>query len=172
MRDSRPGTAATVTLGWLAMVGIDLLLHGGLLAPLYDWDSPFLLSPTDAFVRIPAGYLAFGVLAWALAWLLRRLEIGNGRDAAALGAGAGGVLWGALVLGLWSISTAEPALLAGWWVGQTAELAIGGFVMGSLLGGSRLRSVAWLVVAILLAGLVAAVILQSIGYARAPIVLN
>jgi hypothetical protein len=163
---------ATVTLGWLAMVGVDLLLHGGVLAPLYDWDSPFLLSPVDAFVRIPAGYLAFGVLAWALAWLLGRLEVRNGRDAATLGAAAGAVLWGGLVLGLWSISTAEPALLAGWWIGQTVELAIGGYVMGSLLGGAPQRSVRWLVAAILLVGLTTAVVLQSVGYARAPIVLN
>ena len=172
MSDGRQRPVATVTLGWLAMVGVDLFLHAGVLAPLYDWDSPFLLSPADAFVRIPAGYLAFGVLAWALTWLLRRLEVQNGRDAAALGAAAGAVLWGGLVLGLWSISTAEPALLAGWWIGQTVELAIGGYVMGLLLGGARRRSVRWLVAAILLVGLATAVILQSIGYARAPIVLN
>jgi hypothetical protein len=56
---------ATVALSWLAMVGVDVVLHAGLLAPLYDWDSPFLLRPEEAFVRIPVGYLGFLVLAIA-----------------------------------------------------------------------------------------------------------
>jgi hypothetical protein len=61
---------ATVALSWLAMVGVDVVLHAGLLALLYDWDSPFLLRPEEAFVRIPVGYLGFLVFAIALAWLL------------------------------------------------------------------------------------------------------
>jgi hypothetical protein len=52
-----PRPAGTVVLGWLAMIGVDFFLHAGLLAPLYDWDSPFLLRPDEAFVRIPIGYL-------------------------------------------------------------------------------------------------------------------
>ncbi len=27
------------------MLGVDRFLHAGVMAPLYDWDSPFLLSP-------------------------------------------------------------------------------------------------------------------------------
>jgi hypothetical protein len=159
-------------LAWLAMIGVDLLLHAGVLAPLYDWDSPFLLSPTDAFVRIPAGYLAFGILAAAIVWLLPRLGVRDARSGAAVAGLAGAVLWGGLVLGLWSISTAEPALLAGWWVGQSAELAIGGAVIGALIAGTRVRTMAWRVAGIVFAGLVVAVVLQSIGYAPAPIRLN
>lgn len=57
------------------MIGVDFFLHAGLLAPLYDWDSPFLLRPDEAFTRIPIGYLGFLVLAIGLAWLLTRLEV-------------------------------------------------------------------------------------------------
>jgi hypothetical protein len=123
-------------------------------------------------VRIPIGYLAFLVLAIGLAWLLTRLEVERGRDGALVGAALGAVLWGALVLGLWSISTADPALLAGWWVGQTVELAVGGHVIGSILGGARLRRVAGWVGLVLAVGAVSAVVLQTIGYATAPIIVR
>lgn len=162
------GWVVPVVLCWMAMIGVDLSLHAGLLAPLYDWGSPFLISPGDAFARIPVGYLAFLVLAAALAWLLTRLEIRTGRDGALAGGVLGAVIWGALLLGLWSISTADLKLLAGWWIGQTAELAVGGLVIGSILGGAPIRSVAWRVGALVVAGAVVAVVLQSIGYATAP----
>jgi hypothetical protein len=77
---------------------------------------------------------------------------------------------GSLALGLWSISTAAPALLVGWWVGQMVELAVGGHVIGSVLGGARLRTVAWWVVLVLGVGAVSAVALQTIGYATAPVI--
>jgi hypothetical protein len=159
-------------LAWLAMIGVDLLLHAGLLAPLYRWDSPFLLTPLDAFLRIPAGYLAFGMLALAEAWLIERLDVRTAIQAAILGGAAGAVVWGALVLGLWSISTADPPLLMAWWLGQAAELAIGGYIIGLVMSGARLRSVMWMAVAVLVAGLAVAVVLQSIGYAPAPVKIN
>jgi hypothetical protein len=154
------------------MIGVDLFLHAGVLAPLYDWDSPFLLRPEDAFVRIPIGYLAFLLLAIGLSWLLTRLEVERRRDGAVIAGALGAVAWGALVLGLWSISTAQPALLLGWWVGQTVELALGGYVIGSMLGGARLRTVAWVVGLVLAVGAVSAVVLQTIGYATAPVIIR
>lgn len=150
------------------MLGVDLFLHAGVLAPLYDWDSPFLLQPQLAFVRIPAGWGALLVLAVALVWLLPRLGVRRGRDGALVAAGGGAVVWGALLIGLWSISTAPPALLAGWWLGQTAELALAGYVVGAALAGGRLRRLVLLAVVVIAIGLSSAVILQSIGYAPAP----
>lgn len=167
-----PRPVATLVLSWLAMIGVDLFLHAGLLAPLYDWDSAFLLRPDEAFVRIPIGYLSFVVLAMALAWLLPRLNVERGRDGALIAGAFGAVVWGALLLGLWSISTAAPGLLAGWWVGQTVELGLGGLVIGSILGGARVRTVAWRVGALLIAGAASAVVLQTIGYAAAPVVVR
>lgn len=167
---SRP--VATIALSWLAMLGIDLVLHAGLLAPLYDWDSPFLLRPEEAFVRIPVGYLGLLVLAIGLVWLLPRFRVQRGRDGARIAGAFGAVGWGALVLGLWSISTADPGLLAGWWVGQTVELGLGGAVIGSMLGGMRVRAVTWRVAALLVAGAISAVVLQAIGYATAPVLVR
>jgi len=165
-----PRPVGTVGLSWLVMVGVDFFLHAGLLAPLYDWESPFLLRPDVAFARISIGYLGFLLLAIGLAWLLTRLEVGRGRDGALIAGAVGAVVWGSLVLGLWSISTADAALLVGWWVGQTVELAVGGHVIGSLLGGARLRTVAWTVSLVLGVGALSAVVLQTIGYATAPVI--
>jgi hypothetical protein len=156
-----------VLVGWLAMIGVDLFLHAGLLAPLYDWDSPFLLPAEQAFIRIPAGYLALLILAAALAWTLSRLGVASGREGARLAAAGGGVIWGSLVIGLWSISTAAPALLAAWWAGQTIELGVAGYLIGASLAGISFRRLALLAGACVLVGVVAAVVLQSIGYAPA-----
>jgi len=165
-----PRPAGTIVLSWLAMIGVDFFLHAGLLAPLYDWDSPFLLRPDEAFVRIPIGDLGFLLPAVGLAWLLTRLEVARGRDGALIAGALGAVAWGSVVLGLWSISTADPALLVGWWIGQTIELAVGGHVIGSILGGVRLRTEAWRVGLALAVGAGSAVALQTIGYATAPVI--
>jgi hypothetical protein len=167
-----PRPVATVALAWLAMVGVDLFLHAGLLAPLYDWDSPFLLRPEVAFVRIPVGYLSFLILAIALAWLLPRSNVERARDGALIAGAFGAVAWGALLLGLWSISTADPMLLAGWWIGQTVELGLGGLVIGSILGGARVRAVASRVGLLLVVGAITAIVLQTIGYAPAPVIVR
>ena len=50
-------------LSWLAMIGVDFLLHAGLLASWYVEPHPFLLPPTAAFARIPLGYMSFLGLA-------------------------------------------------------------------------------------------------------------
>ncbi|MGZ8481696.1 MAG: hypothetical protein ACXWWO_04475, partial [Candidatus Limnocylindria bacterium] len=86
-------------------------------------------------------------------------------DGALIAGAMGAVGWGAVMLGLWSISTADPALLLGWWVGQTVELAVGGCVIGAVLGGARLRGVAWRVGLLLALGAGSAVFLQTVGYA-------
>lgn len=167
-----PRPFATTGLTWLAMLGVDLFLHAGLLAPLYDWDSPFLLAPEAAFVRIPVGYLAFLILAAGLVWLLPRLGVVGSRDGAVIAGALGAVVWGALVLGVWSISAADPALLAGWWLGQSVELALGGAIVGSVLGGRGLRTLAWRVLAVVIVLAISAVVLQSTGYATAPVLVR
>jgi hypothetical protein len=161
--------AATVALSWLAMLSADFVLQGGLLAPLFNWGSPFLLRPEGAFVRIPIGYLSFLVLAIALTWLLPRFKVTRGRDGALIAGTFGAVGWGAALLGVWSISTADPGLLAGWWASQTVELGLGGLVIGSILGGARVRTLALAVGMFLVVGVVSAVVLQTIGYAAAPV---
>jgi hypothetical protein len=154
-----------VAAAWLLSLGFDLLLHAGLLAGLYVAPSPFLLGPEAAFRRIPLGYLAFLALTVALGWLLRRLGIRGTFAGFRFGIAAGAVVWGALSVGLYSISTASWPLLASWWIGQAIELGLAGAVLGAAANGMPLRRI-WAIVSVaVLACLVATVVLQSSGLA-------
>ena len=126
-------------LAWLAVIGFDLFLHAGVLAGLYSEPSPFLLPPEEAFRLIPLGYLSFLVLIVLLVWLMPRLSIVGWKGGLVFGVIVGTLIWGALCLGLLSISTAPPVLLLGWFLGQTVELGIAGMVLGSGLATERLR---------------------------------
>lgn len=160
-------TVSAVAAAWLLSVGFDIFLHGGLLAHLYTVPSPFLLRPTDAFRRIPLGYLAFLVLTAALYWLMRRLRIRGAIAGSRYGAAAGAVLWGAFLVGLYSISTAPVPLLAGWWIGQTLELGLAGAVIGASLAGVPSKRI-WRLVALgVVAFFVTTVVMQSLGLAPA-----
>jgi hypothetical protein len=81
----------------------------------------------------------------------------------------GCLLWGALLLGLWSITAADEPLLLGWWAGEAVQLVVAGYLIGSRLGGMSLRTMAWIALGILVVGIVTAVVLQSIGYAPAAL---
>jgi hypothetical protein len=109
-------------LAWFAVLGFDFFLHGGLLARLYAEPSPFLLPAEDAFRLIPLGYLSFLVFIILLVWLMVRQNIGGGSRGLVFGLQVGALVWGSLVLGLLSISTASLALMAGWFIGQTVGL--------------------------------------------------
>ena len=69
----------SIAAAWLMSLGLDVLLHGGLLARLYMVPSRFLFGPEDAFRRIPLGYLAFLLLTAAVYWLLHRLGVRGAR---------------------------------------------------------------------------------------------
>ena len=162
-----PAAAAAIAPALVLSLGIDVFLHGGLLAHLYVQPSAFLLPAEDAFRRIPFGYLTFLILTGGLFWLLRRLQVRGFAAGFRVSAVAGAVVWGALVIGLYSISTASPGLLAGWWVGQTVELAFAGGVLGALADRVPLKRV-WTIVGVAVVVLAAATIaLQSLGLAAA-----
>ncbi len=76
-------------------------------------------------------------------------------------------MWGALLLGLFSISTADPLLLLGWFVGQTVEFAIGGAVIGSGLAGTSLMRLGLMVLALLIVWMLLTIGLQLLGLAPA-----
>lgn len=155
----------SVAAAWILSLGFDVFLHGGLLARLYVEPGAFLLGPQDAFRRIPLGYLAFLVLALALYWLLRRLDVRGAVAGLRYGAAAGAVVWGAFALGLYSISTVTLPILAGWWIGQTVELGLAGAVLGAAANGVPLRRI-WALVAIaVVACVVGTIVLQSLGLA-------
>jgi len=156
-----------IAAAWVLSIGFDLFLHGGLLAGLYTEPSPFLLAPAEAFRRIPLGYLAFLVLTVALWGYFRRIGLRGALAGARHGAAAGAIVWGALALGLASISTASVRLLLGWWIGQTVELGLAGAVLGAARSGRSMKRV-WGIVAIAFVVLAAGtIVLQSLGLAPA-----
>lgn len=160
-------TIFSVAAAWVLCIGFDLFIHAGLIARLYLEPSPFLLPPEVAFRRIPLGYLAFLGLTLGLYWLLRRLDVKGALAGFRYGVTSGAIVWGVLALGLYSISTAAPPLLAAWWIAQAVELGLAGAVLGAAATGMPLRRI-WTIVTIAVVVLVAATItLQSLGYAPA-----
>ena len=160
-------TARAASSVGILSLGVDLLLHGGLLASHYVELSPFLLDPQEAFRRIPFGYLTFLILTLGLYWLIRRLDVRGFVSGFRYGAVAGAVVWGALAIGLYSISTATVPLLAGWWIGQALELGLAGAVIGASAAGARLGRLWALVALVVVVCFATTVALQTIGWAPA-----
>ncbi|MCK4978324.1 MAG: hypothetical protein KAS36_15415 [Anaerolineales bacterium] len=154
-------------LAWFAVLGFDFLLHGGLLARLYAEPSPFLLPAEDAFRLIPLGYLSFLVFIFLLVWLMVRLKIAGWSRGLVFGLQVGALVWGSLVLGLLSISTASLELMAGWFIGQTMEAGIGGLVVGWGLASNRPWRLVLYVILFVVAAVVVTIFLQSAGLAPA-----
>jgi len=143
------------------MIGVDFLVHGGLLAAFYVEPSPFLLPLEKAFRLIPLGYLSFLLLATLLVWLMLKLDVRGWRDGLIFGLKLGALVWGAMVLGLLSISTASVELLVGWFCGQTIEFGIAGMFAGSGLNGARLIRLFMAVIALAFLSIIITVVLQS-----------
>jgi hypothetical protein len=149
------------------MIAVDFFIHAGLLASLYTQPAPFLLPPEAAFALIPLGYLSFVLIAILLVWLAGALQVAGTRPGFLFGLKLGALIWGAFVMGLASISTASPALILGWFVGQTLEMAIGGAVAGYGLQRGVLRPIVLRVALLLLASIIVTILLQNLGLAPA-----
>jgi hypothetical protein len=154
-------------VSWLAMLGADFFLHGGLLAKLYAQPSPFLLPPEESFRRIPLGYLAALLFCALLLGLMAKLGLSGWRKGLSFGILLGALAGGTSALGLYSISTAELSLLVGWFISQTVEMGLAGAVAGSGLAGQRLRTLFVRVVALVLLLMVLTIVMQSVGLAPA-----
>ncbi len=150
-------------IAWTSMLGIDFLLHAGLLAELYLQPSPFLLPPLTAFTLIPVGYLSLLLLTVLLVWLMMRLNLSGWRQGALFGLELGGLAWGAFTLGLLSASTASVTLLMGWFLGQTLEFAVAGAVVGRGLADTRLRRLFGIVMLTVFFSVIVVIALQSLG---------
>ena len=154
--------AGITLLAWLSVIGFDFLLHASILAPLYAAPHPFLLPPERAFALIPIGYLSFLIIAILIVWLMLKLEIANWRAGFLFGLKLGALVWGAVVIGLISISTAPHLLMVGWFIGQTLETGIAAIVVGAGLGAVKLRRLtAWVLLFVLVA-IILAILLQNL----------
>ena len=149
---SRWQMAWITLLSWLSVIGFDFILHAGILAPMYADPHPFLLPPERAFALIPAGYLAFLILAILLLWLMLKLGISTWKDGLLFGLKLGALIWGAVVISLISISTAPLPLMASWFVGQSLEMGLSALVIGAGLASENLkRLTAWVLLFFILA---------------------
>jgi hypothetical protein len=149
-------------LAWFTTIAVDFFFYGGVFAFLFERDDPYLLTSEQLFARIPAGYASFAVEVVALGWLLFRLQTGNWRDGARIGAVSGAVVGGALLAGFWSVAATSGALLVSWWVVLTVQMASAGAVLGAGVRVPLRRLAKWVLVATLLL-VVATVILQNVG---------
>jgi hypothetical protein len=167
--ESEPLTRLIAIAGlcWLAMAGWDFFLHAGLLASLYVESQPFLLSPAEAFKRIPLGYLSFFVSAVMLLWLTMKVGVRGWLEGFAFGLTLGLFVQGASAIGLVSISTAHSLLLAGWFVGGAIQLGIGGIVIGDALAERRLLIVLARVIAFVVIMVTLVITMQNFGLAPA-----
>ena len=156
---------AIIFISWFSVIGFDLFLHAGLLARLYTRPGPFLLSADKAFLRIPLGYLSFLILVIIFVWFMESFNIAGWKKGVLFGLKFGALIWGAFVLGLYSISTAGWDLLLAWWIGQTLELGIAGIVAGEGLAGRRLsKLILWIIIFVILLVIITFV-LQAVGFA-------
>lgn len=153
-----------IILAWLAMIGFDLFWHAGVVADLYGQPHPFLLAPERAFALIPVGYLSFLLLAVLLVWLAVGVGVDTGRAGATFGLKLGALTWGALLLGLFSIATAPPLLLAAWFAPQTVEMGLAGAVVGYGVSMPRLRGLFGRILLLVLVLAVAAIVLQNLDF--------
>jgi hypothetical protein len=157
-------------LVWVALIGVDFFLHGGIFAATYVEDSPFLLSALDAFRRIPLGYLALLATAGLLVWILDRASVKGWRRGFAVGLGLGTVMAISFTFGLYSISTASPRLLVGWFVIQVIEIAIAGAIIGQGLLVDSLRRLTLVVVIGFILLFIVTVVMQTLGLAPAMMI--
>jgi hypothetical protein len=147
------------------MIGVDFFLHGGIFAATYVQDSPFLLSNMKAFFRIPFGYLALLVTTGLLVWIIDQASVRGWRKGLGIGLCLGVVMGSSFTLGLYSISTASPQLLAAWFVAQVLEFAIAGTIIGQGLLVQSLRRLMFAVVIGFILLFVGTIMIQSFGLA-------
>lgn len=128
-----------ILLAWLAVIGFDFFLHGGILARFYSESNGFLLPSEEAFRLIPLGYVSFLLFVVLLGWLMPRFGIEGWQPGLYFGLKAGVLMGGSLALGLISITTVSVTFIIAWSSGQIIEFGIAGAVLGSGLAAVGLR---------------------------------
>ena len=169
-RASRTRYVQLTLLVWVAMMGVDFFLHGGIFAALYVQDSAFLLPAMDAFLRIPFGYLAILATAGLLVWIVGQTSARGWRKGLPTGLALGAVMGASSSLGLYSISTASPQLLAAWFAAQVLEMGTAGVVIGQGLAMDKLRSLTLAVIFGLVFLVLVTIVLQNVGLSPSVVI--
>ena len=155
-------TVAAIALAWLVTIAIDFVIFGGVFAGVLEGaDDPAVLTPTQLFMRIPAGYASFLLEVVLLHWLLKGSRRPGVTGGLVTGLVAGLVFATAVALGAWSFSTVPLSALGLWWLTLLLQFAGAGVVLGAANTPQwpRVRTWAiWGAVALVIAG----VVLQNI----------
>ena len=157
-------------LVWVAMIGVDFFLHGGIFASVYLQENPFLLSGLESFRRIPFGYVALLATAGFLVWIIDQTSAKGWRKGLVLGLSIGLVMGFSSTLGLFSISTASLQLLLVWFIAQVLEMTIAGMIIGQGLLVPSLRNLTFVVMIGFILLFVGTIVMQSIGLVPTVIV--
>ena len=91
-----------------------------------------------------------------------KLEISTWKGGFLFGLKLGAFIWGAVTVGLISITSAPLLLMVGWFAGQTLEMGIAGLVVGAGLGAQKLRRLAGWVVLFIICAFILTILLQNI----------
>lgn len=148
---------------WLAVVGYDLMMNAGLMAPFNNWQLPGFLPPIEMFQYIPFGYAAFLLQVIFLLWLMLRSGVCGARPGSTFGLTCGILIGGAGFLGQMSIFAFPVRMLFGWAVFSVLMFALAGAVIGSGLVATRLRPLVYRVLALVLFCIIVSVIMQNLG---------
>lgn len=154
-------------IAWLAVVGFDLLMNAGLMAPFNNWQLPGFLPAAKMFQYIPLGYAAFLLNVILLLWLMLRSHVSGARAGAAFGLMFGILMGGSGFLGQMSIFAFPVRMLSCWAVFNTLLFALAGAVIGSGIAAARLRPLVYRVLALVLICIVVSLVMQNLGFVPA-----
>jgi hypothetical protein len=121
-------------------------LNAGVFASFFASKQSFLLTPTEAFIRIPEGYGSILLLTLVLTVLIYR-----GKEVHPYEGMRTGLLYGTAVslstiLGLWSITTIPTTFLGIWLVDQILEMMIAGTVIALVRSDASRRITSFILI--------------------------
>lgn len=154
----------TALAAWLVFLMIDFLAHASVLKPFWDKGYSALKSLDQLFVLIPFGYLSFLLLTLLIGWLYVRIYgvSGNSKKGILFGV-LFGVLFSLSIFLTWYSAIDLPAEFI-FFISLVYFVEILGvsWVFGYLYHPRSIKKRFWLVMAIVLLGLVIAIVIQNV----------
>ncbi|HEV2226316.1 MAG TPA: hypothetical protein VGR56_05865 [Nitrososphaerales archaeon] len=150
-----------VILAWISSTAIDFFLNGGVFTSYFRSGDSFIVSPSDAFVRIPLGYISLLLLVLVLAYFIDKGSVSTINGGMKMSLIYALVVASSSVLGLWSITVVPAAFLLIWFVDQVLELTVAGTVL-SMVKVSPSKHIARYVAIVAMALFTGGVALQNL----------